>query len=200
MFPDLSRRRHNLPAQASSFIGRQQALGEIGRRLRLHRLVTLTGAGGAGKTRLALQAVAAELDRFADGVWLVELAPLASSELVVETIAKVLAMPEASDPSPLDGLSAFLRAKQLLLVLDNCEHLIAACAHIAAHLLARCPDMALLATSHEALDIAPGNGSCASLPSASPIRRSRQMRSKCSTTTGFACLSSGRTLPSPRFG
>ncbi len=103
-----------MPADVSSFIGRERELSEIGRLLQLYRLVTLTGAGGTGKTRLALRAATAEYDRFADGVWLIELAPLASSELVVEAIAKVLARPEISDRSSLDGLSAFLRAKQML--------------------------------------------------------------------------------------
>lgn len=150
-------RTTNVPAGVSSFIGRERELEEIARLLRLHRLVTLTGPGGTGKTRLALHAVAAEVDAFRDGVWLVELAPLITPELVTETIAKVLvpsATLPASDSSPLGRLCAFLRTKHLLVVLDNCEHVIAACAQIVAGLLARCPDVRVLATSREPLGIA----------------------------------------------
>jgi predicted ATPase/DNA-binding CsgD family transcriptional regulator len=145
--------KHNLPASVSSFIGREQELREIRQRLREHRLVTLTGTGGTGKTRLALEAAAGELDQFADGVWLVELAGLSSSELVVQTIAKVLALPETPDLAPIERLGAFLQGRHLLLVLDNCEHLIEECAHITAFLLVRCPHLALLATSREPLAI-----------------------------------------------
>jgi len=145
--------RHNLPAPTSRFIGREQELREIRQRLLEHRLVTLTGAGGTGKTRLALHAATGELDRFADGVWLIELAPLTRAELVGETIAKVLALPETPDPSPLERLCAFLQAKHLLLVADNCEHVLDECARVLALLLARCPPLRLLATSREPLGI-----------------------------------------------
>ncbi|HEY1391426.1 MAG TPA: LuxR C-terminal-related transcriptional regulator [Ktedonobacterales bacterium] len=150
-------RTNNLPADVSSFIGREHELGELSHLLRQHRLVMLIGAGGTGKTRLALQAAAAETGRFADGVWLIELAPLSAPELVLETIGKVLAVPlipSTAGASPLDRLCAFLRSKQLLLVLDNCEHVIATCAQIVASLLARCPDVRVLATSREPLGIA----------------------------------------------
>src|SRR6266851_4599908 len=143
--------RHNLPAPMSRFIGREQEVREIGQRLLEHRLLTLTGAGGTGKTRLALQAATGELDHFADGVWLIELAPLTRAELVVETIAKVLALPETTDPSPLERLCAFLQARHLLLVVDNCEHVLDECACVVALLLARCPRLTLLATSREPL-------------------------------------------------
>jgi predicted ATPase/DNA-binding CsgD family transcriptional regulator len=143
--------KHNLPAPVSSFIGREQELSEIGQCLRENRLITLTGTGGTGKTRLALQVATAELDRFPDGVWLVELARLPTPELVVETIAKVLMLPEAPDPALTERLGAYLSAKYLLLVLDNCEHVIEECARIVASLLARCPRLTLLATSREPL-------------------------------------------------
>lgn len=150
-------RTNNLPADVSSFIGREQELGELGHLLGQHRLVMLIGAGGTGKTRLALHAAAAEIDRFADGIWLVELAPLSTPELVLETIGKVLAVPSipsTADASPLERLGAFLQSKQQLLVLDNCEHVITACAQIVASLLARCPGVSVLATSREPLGIA----------------------------------------------
>jgi len=148
-----STHKQNLPASVSSFIGREQELREVRQRLREHRLVTLTGSGGTGKTRLALEAAASQLDQFPDGVWLIELAGLSTPDLVAQTIAKVLALPETPDLAPLERLGTFLHARRLLLVLDNCEHLIEECARITAVLLARCPRLALLATSREPLAI-----------------------------------------------
>ena len=145
--------KQNLPASVSSFIGREQELREIRQCLRAHRLITLTGTGGTGKTRLALEAAAAELDHFADGLWLVEFAGLSTTDLVAQTIAKVLALPEAPDLAPIERLGAFLQARHLLLVLDNCEHLIEECARVNAFLLARCPRLVVLATSREPLAI-----------------------------------------------
>ena len=153
MSPEGSTRNHNLPASVSSFVGREQEVRDIRQRLREHRLITLTGTGGTGKTRLALEAAAAELDQFADGVWLVELAGLSTSDLVVQTVAKAFALPETPDLAPLERLGACLQAKHLLLVLDNCEHVIEECARITTFLLARCPRLALLATSREPLAI-----------------------------------------------
>ncbi len=148
-----STHKHNLPASISSFIGREQELREVRQRLREHRLITLTGTGGTGKTRLALEAVAGQLDQFVDGVWLVELAGLSTPDLVGQTIAKVLAVPEIPDLAPVERLGAFLQARHLLLVLDNCEHVIEECARITAFLLPRCPRLELLATSREPLSI-----------------------------------------------
>jgi non-specific serine/threonine protein kinase len=150
----ISSHRHNLPAQVSSFVGRSHELEELARLLRQHRLVTLTGVGGAGKTRLALRAVASEADRFRDGVWLIELARLTAQELVVGAIARVVGAPTAQAESPLDALGRFLSGKRLLLVLDNCEHLLAECARVVASLLARCPALTVLTTSREPLAIA----------------------------------------------
>src|SRR5262249_6242254 len=143
----------NLPASISSFIGREGELAEIARLLRTYRLVTVTGPGGTGKTRLALHAAAAELDQFLDGVWLVELAPLAEPQLVAETIAKVLQAPKGSDQDPLEHLGAWLGVRKLLLVLDNCEHMLDECARVAIHLLMTCPSLVVLATSREPLGI-----------------------------------------------
>jgi predicted ATPase/DNA-binding CsgD family transcriptional regulator len=153
MTSERSTDKHNLPAPVSSFIGREQELREIRQRLTEHRLLTLTGAGGTGKTRLALQAATAERERFADGVWLVELAPLSRPELVGETLATVLAVPETADLPLEERLCAALSAKHLLLVLDNCEHLLEACARLVALLLANSPSLRVLVTSREPLGI-----------------------------------------------
>src|SRR6266536_4565160 len=153
MLSERSIHKQNLPASVSIFIGREQELREIRQRLREHRLITLTGTGGTGKTRLALEAAAGALDQFADGVWMVELAGLSTSDLVAQTIANVLTLPETPDLAPITRLGAFLQARHLLLVLDNCEHLIEECARITAFLLARCPGLVLLATSREPLAI-----------------------------------------------
>ena len=144
---------HNLPASVSSFIGREQEMREVRQRLREHRLIMLTGTGGTGKTRLALEAAAGELDQFADGVWLVELAGLSTSDLVVQSIASVFTLPETPELAPIERLGVFLQARHMLLVLDNCEHVIEECARVVAFLLARCPHLALLATSREPLGI-----------------------------------------------
>ena len=152
MTSEHSTHKHNLPAPLSSFIGREQELREIGQRLGEHRLLTLTGTGGTGKTRLALEA-ATQFDHFSDGVWLIDLAPVAASELVLETIAKVLTLPETPDPSPIERLRVYLEARHLLLVLDNCEQVLEECAYIASLLLACCPRLRFLVTSREPLAV-----------------------------------------------
>ena len=153
MRPDVISVQDNLPVEVDSFIGRERELGEIRGLLRAHQLVTLTGAGGVGKTRLSLRAAMMERDQFA-GVWFVELAALTSPELVAETIAKIVAAPPASGLPSLDALTHFLGAKQVLLTLDNCEHLLAEVGRVAGHLVARCPDVKILMTSREPLNIA----------------------------------------------
>jgi predicted ATPase/class 3 adenylate cyclase len=150
----LDRRAHNLPIQLTSFVGRERELAEVRRLLSSRRLVTLTGSGGCGKTRLALQVGADALEQFTDGVWLVELAPLADPSLVSHAVASTLGVREEPGRPLLTTLAEHLRAKQLLLVLDNCEHLIEVCAQLADALLRACTRLTMLASSREALGIA----------------------------------------------
>jgi hypothetical protein len=135
----------NVPAPRTPLVGRADELARLGGLLTdaTTRLVTVTGVGGTGKTCLAVQVAENVRARFADGVWLVELAPLAEPELVARTVAAVLGVPEGRD-GPLEALLAYLRHRQLLLVLDNCEHLIEACAALAARVLAAAPAVRLL--------------------------------------------------------
>jgi predicted ATPase/class 3 adenylate cyclase len=145
---------NNLPAQLTSFVGRQREMGEVKQLLSNTRLLTLAGPGGTGKTRLALQLATDVLGAFAEGVWLVELAPLSDPTLVTQTVASTLGVREQPRRTILDALMDYLRAKQLLLILDNCEHLIETCAQIADTLLRAAPRLKILATSREALGIA----------------------------------------------
>ena len=145
---------HNLPAQLSSFIGREQEISKARRILAEARLLTLTGTGGAGKTRLALQVAAEAIEDFPDGVWIVGLAPLNDPHLLPQAVAAVLGLGEEGGERTLaQTLADALRLKSLLLVWDNCEHLVEACAHLAESLLRACPGLRLLATSREALEI-----------------------------------------------
>jgi predicted ATPase/DNA-binding CsgD family transcriptional regulator len=145
---------NNLPVQLSSFVGREKELAEVKQLLENNRLLTLTGSGGCGKTRLAL-AVAAELvEGFEDGVWMVELAPLADPSLVPQAVASTVGVREQPGRSLTEALSDYLEAKKVLLVLDNCEHLVEACADLAEALLQSCPELRVLTTSREALGIA----------------------------------------------
>jgi predicted ATPase/tetratricopeptide (TPR) repeat protein/DNA-binding XRE family transcriptional regulator len=146
--------RHNLPLQLTSFIGREKEMAEVERLISTARLVTLTGPGGAGKTRLALQVAAGVVDNFPEGVWLVELAALADPALVPQTVAAVLGLREVPGRGITETLLDYLRSKRLLLVLDNCEHLVQACAELAETLLRACPQLTILTTSREALAIA----------------------------------------------
>jgi predicted ATPase/DNA-binding CsgD family transcriptional regulator len=144
---------HNLPSPLSPFIGRTQALAEIRRLLSEQRLVTLTGPGGCGKTRLALQVALEAGSAYADGAWLVELAALTNPELLPQTIATVLGVREETGHSWLQSLIDHLRTRQVLLLLDNCEHLVEACAQLCAALLTDCPEIRLLTTSREVLRV-----------------------------------------------
>jgi hypothetical protein len=145
--------RHNLPTALSSFVGRERELAEVQARLTDARLVTLTGVGGSGKTRLALEVARAVLDRYPDGVWLVELAALADPALVPQTVAAVFGIREIPTEPIATALATTLLGRSLLLVLDNCEHLLDACARLADALLRASPELRVLATSREALGI-----------------------------------------------
>jgi len=143
----------NLPVQLSSFIGRDAELAEVRRLVGAWRSVTLTGAGGAGKTRLALQAAAGLAESAGDGMWFADLAPLGDPDLVAVTVADVLGVRQEPDRPVLDTLMEAVGGRSLLVLLDNCEHLIRACAKLADALLRRCPNITLLATSREPLGI-----------------------------------------------
>jgi predicted ATPase/class 3 adenylate cyclase len=144
---------NNLPAELSTFVGRTTELKEILPLVDSSRLVTLTGAGGSGKTRLGLQAAAELLDGTGDGVWLVELAAVTDADSVPSSIAAVLGVAGQPGQAMLDTLVQALAPQRLLIVLDNCEHLVDACARTADAILRRCPRVHLLATSREPLGI-----------------------------------------------
>ena len=147
-------RRSNLPEPLTSFIGRERELVEIKRLLPGKRLVTLVGIGGIGKTRLALQAAAEVIDAYRDGVWFVDLAPLADPALVPSAVAQVLGVREAAGKSVTAALCSQVKGRQLLLLLDNCEHLLNASAGMVEALLGSVADATIIATSREALRVA----------------------------------------------
>jgi non-specific serine/threonine protein kinase len=145
--------QHNLPLQMTRFIGRQRECGQVRGLLDQHRLVTLIGPGGVGKTRLALRVAEDVVEEFTHGVWYVELAPVVDPGLVEQTVAVVLGLRPDQSVTVFDALRKFLQHKQLLLLLDNCEHLVETCAHLANRLLQGCPQVKLLVSSREALGI-----------------------------------------------
>jgi predicted ATPase/DNA-binding CsgD family transcriptional regulator/uncharacterized membrane protein YecN with MAPEG domain len=144
----------NFPVQLTSFIGREQEITDIKRLLVSARLVTLTGAGGSGKTRLAIQIANEVSDTFADGVCFVDLARLHDPALVPTVVARAFGLLPAADQPLMEMLLGFARSKQLLLILDNCEHLTEACAQLAQELLSQAPELRILATSREPMAIA----------------------------------------------
>jgi predicted ATPase/DNA-binding SARP family transcriptional activator len=145
--------QHNLPLQLSKFIGREKELDEITNLIANHRLVTLTGTGGIGKTRLSLKVGEQILNNYGDGIWLVELASLNDPALLPQTVAKLFNLVEQAEELLIEKLIRVLRPKNILLILDNCEHLLVACSHLADPLLENCPNLTILATSRELLGI-----------------------------------------------
>jgi predicted ATPase len=144
---------HNLPTQRTGFVGREREMLEIKRALAMTQLLTLTGTGGLGKTRLALEVARNLVGAYPDGVWLVELASLSEGKLVLQTVADALGVEERPGRSLAEALVDDLRKKRLLVVLDNCEHLIEAAAQLVGALLSACPRLRILATSREALGV-----------------------------------------------
>ncbi len=155
----LDARPHNLPVQVTSFVGREREMADLKRLLATARLVTLTGIGGTGKTRLALQAAADLVDDFADGAWFVDLAPMSDPALVAGTVASALGVKEEADRPVEATLADALAGKALLVVLDNCEHVVEASAALADRILRAARGVRILATSREALAIA-GEAAC----------------------------------------
>jgi predicted ATPase/class 3 adenylate cyclase len=144
---------HNLPAQLTSFIGREQEIAEAQKLFSSTRILTFIGPGGTGKTRLSLQVAAEQISEFKDGVWLIELAQLADSTYILSAIASTFHLRELQGVPLIDTVTDYLRSKQLLLVLDNCEHLIETCAQLSDHFLHACPKLKMITSSREALGI-----------------------------------------------
>jgi predicted ATPase/DNA-binding SARP family transcriptional activator/DNA-binding CsgD family transcriptional regulator len=146
-------KKHNLPAPRDAFVGREHEILEVKRALAMTRLLTLTGAGGSGKTRLALEIARNLVGAYPDGVWLVELAPLSEGALVPQVVADTLGVSEQPGRPPIETLIEALREKELLLALDNCEHLVDGAARLVDALLDSCPRLRVLATSRESLGV-----------------------------------------------
>jgi DNA-binding SARP family transcriptional activator len=148
--------KHNLPAPMSSFVGREREMVEVKRALAMTRLLTLTGAGGSGKTRLSLEVARDLVGSYTDGVWLAELAPLSDDGPVTQEVANVLEVQERPGERLTDTLVEALAAKEMLLVIDNCEHVVEEAARLVDKLLSSCPHLKVLATSREASSLPAG--------------------------------------------
>jgi class 3 adenylate cyclase len=144
---------HNLPAQLTSFVGRQAQMAELRQLVMGNRLVTLTGAGGAGKTRLAVEVTSELITEFIDGVWFVDLAPLTNPAVVSVKVARRLGLPDQTGLSTMDTIVRFFGDTAMLLLLDNCEHLLDACGAIVVELLGACPQLTIVVTSREPLGV-----------------------------------------------
>lgn len=144
---------NNLPRPATSLVGRRGDVDRLENLLRRHRLVTILGAGGLGKTRLALEAAAATLNGYRDGAWFVDLASMADTQLVAAAVLSAIGVAHSDRRPAIDALLEYLAKRELLLLLDNCEHLVSGVASVAAAILRHCPGVTLLATSREALDV-----------------------------------------------
>lgn len=143
----------NLPVKLSDFIGREREAGEVRKLLSDHRLVTLTGAGGSGKTRLSIKVANKLLNEFEEGIWFIRFAPLSDSELVPQAIASTLGVRETKKQPIVDGLVEHIKDHHSLLIFDNCEHLIDTCAQLTEMLLQHCPKVKILATSRESINL-----------------------------------------------
>jgi non-specific serine/threonine protein kinase len=150
---EIKNQLHSFPVQTTTFIGREKEIGTITGLIEKHRIVTLTGTGGCGKTRLACEAVAKMDKDFSDGIWFVDLAPLEEEELVIKKLMTTLGFSEAPGREMIDIVVEKIREKKLLILLDNCEHLIRTCTIIANKLIESVPGLSLLVTSREALNI-----------------------------------------------
>jgi predicted ATPase/DNA-binding CsgD family transcriptional regulator len=146
-------RQNNLPFQLTTLLGREQDLVEVKSQLQAHRLVTLTGSGGVGKTRLALRVGIDLLDLYSDGVWLCDFSPISDPALVGGAVAKVLVVRERQNRPLVESIVEALKRRQSLLILDNCEHLVATVAELVDEILHTCPNIRILATSRQALGI-----------------------------------------------
>lgn len=144
---------NNLPLQLTSFVGREREITEIINLFDKARLITLTGAGGCGKTRLALEMAGGRVESYRQGVWLIELAAITDPSLVLQAITSTLGIPESHDSQLTRALTTYLRTKQILLILDNCEQVITSAAGLAGEILRTCPQVQILATSREILNI-----------------------------------------------
>jgi len=152
--PDNHKMPNNLPVQVTSFIGREKEIEDVKTLLSKTRLLTLTGSGGCSKTRLGLQVATESLENYRSGVWLIELASLTDPAFVPQAVASVLGVREGAGNPLSQTLVAFLTDKKMLLVLDNCEHLLSACALLVDTIIRACPDIVVLASSRERLRIA----------------------------------------------
>jgi predicted ATPase/DNA-binding XRE family transcriptional regulator len=151
--PTSNKPKLNLPAPITTFIGREKEQANVVGLLGKHRLVTLTGSGGVGKSRLSIKVGEQSLEKYADGVWFVELASLSDPALLAQTAISLLGIPAQPDIPDMDLLINFLCPKSLLLILDNCEHLVDGCAHFTDILLKSCPDLKILVTSREPIGV-----------------------------------------------
>jgi predicted ATPase/class 3 adenylate cyclase len=145
---------NNLPQQVTSFVGRERELAEVIEALRRARLLTLLGVGGLGKTRLSLQVAAEVMDDYPDGVWFVELAPVTDERLVAQVVASVLGVKEDAGRPVIEALAKYVADRRALLILDNCEHLVQACAELVKPLLKASPQLRVMASSRELLHVA----------------------------------------------
>lgn len=171
---DMGGRQENLPAQLTRFVGRERELRELGKRLAEVRLVTVVGTGGCGKTRLALEAADVAVSDFPDGVWLNELAPLTDGDLIATELLNTIGLDAPINKTHLEALCEQLADRRLLLVLDNCEHVLEDAARVAVAVLHAGPDVKVLATSREALGVT-GEAICRLSPLRVPLSDSQPL-------------------------